>query len=75
MTSYLNFVEQPNPGKLTKQWHVYSKTEYSAGHPLGIIYYRPGWRKYVFESSNAAYDINCLTEIMNFLKDHKDDRQ
>lgn len=73
MMSFLNFMEQPNPGKLTKQWHVYSKTE--SGHPLGIIYYRPGWRKYVFESGNASYDINCLNEIVNFLKEHKDDRQ
>jgi len=72
--SYLNFVEQPNPGRVTKIWHVFSTTE-PGGRPLGVIYYRTGWRKYVYESGSAAYDVGCLTDIINFLTEHKDDRQ
>jgi hypothetical protein len=74
--SYLSFVEQPNPGKLTKVWHIYSAVQ--AGpqpHPLGVIHYRPGWRKYVFWPGDAVFDVGCLTEIVNFLTQHKDDRQ
>jgi hypothetical protein len=64
--SYLNFVEQPNPGKLTKVWYVYSTTE-PGGRPLGVILYRPGWRKYVFAPGEAIFDAGCLTDIVNFL--------
>ncbi len=74
MASFLNFVEQSNPGKVTKIWLVYSKAE-SGGTPLGQIYYRTGWRKYVYSSGEAAYDVSCLTDIVNFLNEHKDDRQ
>jgi len=72
--NYLNFVEQPNPGKVTKLWYVYSTTS-PGGIPLGIIQYRPGWRKYVFAPGESIFDAGCLTDIVNFLVQHKDDRQ
>ncbi len=74
MTSYLIFAEHYNPGRVTKVWDVYSKVN-PAGPPLGHIYYRPSWRKYVYASEDADYDVNCLTDIINFLNEHKDDRQ
>lgn len=74
--SYLNFVEQPNPGKRTKVWYIYSAVQPGPQpHPLGVIQFRPGWRKYIFWPGDAVFDVNCLAEITNFLTQHKDDRQ
>lgn len=39
---------------------------------LGGVEYYPGWRKYVFEGEeNAVFDISCLTDIIDFMKQLK----
>ena len=36
---------------------------------LGGVEYYPSWRKYVFEGKeNAVFDISCLTDIIDFMK-------
>ena len=71
--SYLDFtdISHKATGRLTKTWMVNSA---SNGSLLGAITYRPTWRKYVFQTKEADFDVNCLEEIVQFLKDHKEDR-
>lgn len=69
--SYLKFEENPNPSRKTKRWTVRSAI---GGDWLGAIYFHNTWRKYVFNSMNADFDIKCLQEIVQFLEDHKEDR-
>lgn len=65
--SYLTFIEQPPVpvNRKTKVWHVRSKINDVF---LGLVYFKPQWRKYVFESSNAIFDSTCLVEITEFLR-------
>lgn len=74
MKSYLNFVEQPNEGRKTKRFHVYSATQ-PGSVLLGVVGFRPTWRTYVYESGNSVYDVNCLTEIAGFVKALNDARK
>ena len=64
---FLSFDARPNPGKKTKLWSVFSKFNPGVGS-LGVVCFRPAWRKYVFEpSQNTVYDAGCLDEIRSFL--------
>lgn len=70
---YLNFKEQPNPGKKTKRWEVVSASDHSL---LGWIEYRPGWRRYVASFAvGAVFDSKCLTELSKFLDENRETRQ
>jgi len=70
---YLDFIEKNNPDKLTKVWEVMNKGNQS----LELIRYQNTWRKYVFSvyGDGSIFDAGCLSEILSFLIQHKDDRQ
>ena len=63
-SKYLTFIRDNVPGRKTPLVHVMNKeTTY-----LGLIYFNPGWRKYVFEpESNIIFDTKCLTDIISKL--------
>lgn len=69
--SYLEFKEVENKGKKTKRFLVLNKNN----EHLGFIYWRTGWRKYVFNSIQADYDCKCLQEIINFLNELMNERK
>lgn len=63
---YLSFEESKSVAKnrISKVFNVTSRTN---GSHLGRVYFRPQWRKYVFEpASNTLYDAVCLSQIAGF---------
>ena len=68
MTSqYLVFDKYIIPGRKTPIYEVKNKNSLES---LGVIYFYPAWRKYVFESNpKIIYDINCLTDIIIFIQE------
>lgn len=70
--AFLTFREVPNPGHLTKRWSIHSARN---GETLAYIEFRPGWRKYVWGMMpGVIFDIGCTQEVVQFLKDHAEDR-
>ncbi|HXQ38145.1 MAG TPA: hypothetical protein VN843_29340 [Anaerolineales bacterium] len=67
----LNFQEVPNPGKRTKRWKISS-----GGVTIGWIEFWSPWRKYVWSMvAGSIFDVNCTTEVVEFLKLHANDKQ
>ena len=63
MPSYLQFHSIPSDKK-TNEFDVVSRT---TGATLGKVYFRPQWRKYVFEPAwNTLYDAVCLQQVAEF---------
>lgn len=63
-SKYLTFEKQIIEGRKTPIYVVVNKS----GDSLGIIYFYPAWRKYVFSSyPEMIYDSSCLTDIINFI--------
>lgn len=63
-SKYLTFEKQIIEGRKTPIYIVVNKS----GDSLGIIYFYPAWRKYVFSSyPKMIYDSGCLTDIINFI--------
>ena len=62
--SYLNITQRANVvGIKTKIFDVQS----IAGDTLGVISFRPQWRKFVFTPApGTLYDAGCLREIADF---------
>ena len=65
---HLIFEKRPRlKGKKTDTWNVRN----GEGHHLGIVVYRPGWRRYVFRWPAAwnpiDFDAKCLGEAIDFL--------
>ena len=71
-SKYLTFVRDNVPGRKTPLVHVMNKeTTY-----LGLIYFNPGWRKYVFEpEANIIFDTKCLTDIISKLDELQIERK
>jgi hypothetical protein len=62
--SYLDYAVHPYNKKKTQTWDVVSKT---TGGILGWVYFRPQWRKFVFEPrANTLFDALCLNNIASF---------
>jgi len=62
MKSYLVFKKENIEGRKTPIVKIYNKSD----EYLGIIYFYPAWRKYVFQSANdIIFDKGCLTDILN----------
>lgn len=60
-TKHLNFREVENTGKKTKVVVVENKNK----ELLGFIYFKPQWRKFIFDTNDAiVYDNNCLRDIV-----------
>lgn len=71
--TYLSFQEASQPEKKTRRWIIFNRQTNGC---LGEIAYFPHWRKYVFQAHNdPIFDINCLTEVTDFLAAHRNDRQ
>lgn len=63
-TKHLNFREVENTGKKTKVVTVENKEK----NLLGFIYFKPQWRKFIFDTNDAiVYDNNCLRDIVMVL--------
>ena len=59
---YLQFVEVQTLKK-TKEFNIFGQMS----SYLGIVKFRPQWRKYVFEPEpKSVYDASCLIELSNF---------
>lgn len=65
-SKYLTFDKHVRPGKKMPMYEVRNK---ATSDSLGVIYFYPAWRKYVFESNaGVIYDAGCLTDIVNFMQ-------
>ena len=63
-TKHLNFREVEGTGKKTKTVLVENKNK----ELLGFIYFKPQWRKFVFDTNDAiVYDNTCLMDIVSTL--------
>lgn len=65
--SYLDFTLLTRAdGRKTDVWSVASKR----GDSLGVVVFRPAWRKFVFAPENeTVYDAVCLREIADFCEE------
>ena len=71
--AFLVFVEHPNPGKKTKRWLIVPA---NGGNSIGYIEFHAPWRKYIWGMlNNAIFDVKCTEEVVQFLKQHANDRQ
>lgn len=72
--SFLVFREIENPGKKTKRWTIHSRQ--NLGVTIGWIEFHAPWRKYIWGMTpGSIFDVNCTNEVVEFLNQHKDDRQ
>lgn len=63
---YIEFEEQPNPGKKSRIWLVIARKE----ECVGRIAWRGAWRKYVLEPlPNMVFDQDCMRLIADFCED------
>jgi len=63
-TKHLIFTEVDNEGRKTKVVTVENKEH----HLLGFIYFKPQWRKFIFDTNDEiVYDNNCLRDIISVL--------
>lgn len=63
-TKHLNFREVEDTCKKTKTVLVENKNK----ELLGFIYFKPQWRKFVFDTNDAiVYDNTCLRDIVSTL--------
>ena len=66
-SKYLVFDKYTKQGRKTPIYEIKNKATLDS---LGVIYFYPAWRKYVFESNpQIIYDTSCLTDIINFLQE------
>ena len=70
MEKYLSFVKTEYKGK-TSIFNVINKNN----ELLGVIKWKPGWRRYVFISNYCDYDVKCLSEIISFITTLIDNRK
>lgn len=69
-TKHLNFREVENTGKKTRVVLVENKNK----ELLGFIYFKPQWRKFIFDTNDAiVYDNNCLRDIVSTLDELQHD--
>jgi hypothetical protein len=71
ITKHLIFENLPPvPGRVTKHWRIRSAGDQAV---LGMVYFWPHWRKYVFTGEpTALFDSGCLHEIASFLDEQSD---
>ena len=51
----------------TRKTFIYDVTSVANGTYLGRVYFKPQWRKYVFEpNERTLYDAVCLSQIAGF---------
>ena len=63
-TKHLIFTEVEGTAKKTKVLKVENKNK----ELLGFIYFKPQWRKFIFDTNDEiVYDNNCLRDIISVL--------
>lgn len=63
------FVEEKNPARKRKT-KIFELCSKSSNVGLGMIYYYPAWRRFVFAPDNEAmFDPRCLEDIVKFLNE------
>lgn len=73
MSKYLEFQQEPNGGKKTEFWGVYSK---SRGTCLGWIHWYGPWRQYCFSPApDTVFNSVCMTDISAKIKELMDARR
>ena len=66
---YLRFTKDPDdPAKKTKTFTVINLNQ----DLLGRVFWHSPWRKYVFWVGGFMFDVNCLQEIVDFLRSETD---
>ena len=71
-SKYLEFIEVKDTGK-TKVWQIISKT---SGFILGHIRWWGAWRQYCFfPSPETLFNIQCMQDIQNFIKQAMQERK
>ena len=71
-TKYLIFKKQKIGIKKTFDVWIYNKSD----ELLGNIYWRPGWRTYVFNPvEDMELDTKCLDDINNYIKELIEERK
>lgn len=71
ITKYLNFTQISDTGK-TKLIGVGN----NSGEKLGMIRWKPGWRRYAFEPNEGTiFDSSCMKEIVEFIDSLMDERK
>lgn len=63
-TKYLIFSRFKHQDKKTYDVRVFNRDN----ELLGKIYWRVGWRRYVFESRDAIFDTTCMQDIISYIK-------
>jgi hypothetical protein len=64
--TFLRFREQPASGTTS----IHAVLSVANDVPLGVIKWRSGWRRYVFEPCHfTVFDAGCLAEIVTFITD------
>lgn len=62
--TFLRFREQPAKGTTS----IHAVLSIANDTPLGVIKWRSGWRRYVFEPCDSTvFDAGCLKEIVEFI--------
>lgn len=70
-SKYLIFDKYVRTDRKTPVYEIKNKKTLDS---LGVIYFYPPWRRYVFESNlniinPIIYDVACLTDISNFMQE------
>lgn len=68
--AYMIFKEIQNKG-ITRIFEVKS---IQGDFLLGVVKWRSGWRRYVFETSNSVFDVKCLNEVVEFINELMNER-
>ena len=62
---YLKFVNETlSPSRKTKAWDIMNLR----GDILGQVAFNSHWRNYVAVLREAIFDVNCLGEVMEFIR-------
>lgn len=71
MDTYKEYISfHLNHAKSTEKTKAFNVRGRTSQVYLGLIKFRPQWRKYVFEpEANTVYDHKCLVEIASFCED------
>lgn len=71
-TKYLTFSRLKHQDKRTYDVRVLNKYD----ELLGFIYWRVGWRRYVFEpKENMIFDTNCLKDIIEYIQQLTEEKE
>ena len=71
-TKYLIFQRLKYPDKKTYNIHVFNKSR----EPLGEIYWRVGFRAYVFSpKDNLDFDTKCMKDIIEYIEKLAEERK